>query len=46
VGIPVFVKQLGGFPDKRNRIEEWPENLRVREWPEGWSELYVFYIRR
>lgn len=35
VGIPVFVKQLGGFPDKRNRIEEWPENLRVREWPEG-----------
>lgn len=32
--IPVFVKQLGGFPDKRNRMEEWPENLRVREWPE------------
>ena len=34
VGIPVFVKQLGGFPDKRNRMEEWPENLRIREWPE------------
>jgi protein gp37 len=34
VGIPVFVKQLGGYPDKRNRMEEWPEELRVREWPE------------
>jgi protein gp37 len=34
VGIPVFVKQLGGFPDKRNRMEEWPEELRVRQWPE------------
>jgi protein gp37 len=32
--IPVFVKQLGGYPDKRNRMEEWPESLRVREWPE------------
>jgi hypothetical protein len=28
------VKQLGGYPDKRNRMEEWPEELRVREWPE------------
>jgi len=34
VGIPVFMKQLGGYPDKRNRMEEWPEELRVREWPE------------
>ena len=34
VGNPVFVKQLGGHPDKRNRMEEWPEILRVREWPE------------
>lgn len=32
--IPVFVKQLGGYPDKRNRMEEWPEELRVRQWPE------------
>ena len=34
VGIPVFVKQLGGYPDKRNRMEEWPEELRVRQWTE------------
>lgn len=31
--IPIFVKQLGGYPDKRNRIEEWPEDLRIRECP-------------
>lgn len=29
----VFVKQLGGYPDKRNRMEEFPEELRVREFP-------------
>lgn len=32
-GVPVFVKQLGGHPDKRDRREEWPEVLRVQEWP-------------
>lgn len=30
-GVPVFVKQLGGHPDKRNNMAEWPEDLRVRE---------------
>ena len=32
--VPVFVKQLGGFSDKRNRMGDWPEVLRIREWPE------------
>jgi protein gp37 len=30
---PCFVKQLGGFPNKRNKIEDWPEELRVRQYP-------------
>jgi protein gp37 len=42
-----FVKQLGADPaflikaKVRNRkgedMAEWPEDLRVREWPEGWN---------
>ena len=32
--IPVFMKQLGGHPDKRDRLEDWPEDLRLREFPE------------
>jgi len=28
-----FAKQLGGFPDKRDRMEDFPEDLRVREFP-------------
>ena len=28
-----FMKQLGGFPDKRHDINEFPEGLRVREFP-------------
>lgn len=34
-GVPTFVKQLGGHPDKRNRMEDWPEDLRIREYPQG-----------
>lgn len=34
-GIPVFVKQLGGYPDKRDRPADWPEHLRVREYPDA-----------
>jgi protein gp37 len=30
----VFVKQLGGWPDRRTDMSQWPEGLRVREWPE------------
>lgn len=33
--VPVFVKQLGGHPNKRGKPEEWPEDLRVREFPDG-----------
>jgi len=33
LGIKLFVKQLGGHPDKRNRMEEWPKDLQVREFP-------------
>ena len=33
-GVPFFMKQLGGYPNKRERMEDFPEELRVREWPE------------
>jgi protein gp37 len=32
-GVHFFMKQLGGFPDKRERLDEFPEDLRVREFP-------------
>ncbi len=32
-GVPVFVKQLGGHPDKRDEWEKWPAELQRREWP-------------
>lgn len=32
-GIPFFMKQLGGFPDKRHDPAEWPLDLRVQEFP-------------
>lgn len=42
--VPVFVKQFGShtargleWPDtKGGDMSEWPEDLRVREYPEGW----------
>ena len=34
VQIPVFVKQLGGWPDTRSNMEDFPEDLRIREFPE------------
>lgn len=34
-GVAAFVKQLGGFPDKRKAIEEFPEDLQVREFPKA-----------
>jgi protein gp37 len=33
-GVSVFVKQLGGYPDKRDRMEEWPDYLQVQEFPD------------
>jgi len=31
--VPVFVKQLGGWPDTRSKLEDLPEDLRIREFP-------------
>ena len=35
LGIPFFLKQLGGHPDKVHQMEQFPEDLRIREFPEG-----------
>ncbi len=32
-GVPFFMKQLGGTPNKRAALEEFPEDLRIREFP-------------
>jgi protein gp37 len=32
-GVSYFMKQLGGVRDKRGRLEDLPEDLRVREFP-------------
>lgn len=32
-GVSFFMKQLGGYPRKRDRLEDFPEDLRVREYP-------------
>ncbi len=34
-GVPFFMKQMGGFPNKRAKLEELPEDLRIRELPKG-----------
>jgi len=33
VGVKFYMKQLGGHPDRRERMEEFPKDLRVREYP-------------
>ena len=33
-GVPFFMKQMGGYPDKRGKLIDIPEDLRVREMPE------------
>jgi protein gp37 len=33
-GVPVFVKQLGGHPDKRDRPDKWPAALRIQQFPQ------------
>lgn len=35
LGIAFFMKQLGGFPDKRHEMSDFPEDLRVRDFPKG-----------
>lgn len=32
-GVPFFMKQLGGWPDKRGEMEDFPVDLQVREFP-------------
>ncbi len=32
-GTPVFVKQLGGHPDKRAHPEVWPAELQIQQFP-------------
>jgi protein gp37 len=32
-GVPFFMKQLGGHPSKRDKLVDFPEDLRVREYP-------------
>ena len=33
-GVAAYVKQLGGYPDKRTEPSKWPEDLRCREFPQ------------
>lgn len=33
-GVRFFMKQLGGFPDRRGQLEDFPVDLRVREEPQ------------
>jgi len=32
-GTPFFMKQIGGYPNKRSKLEDFPEDLRMREYP-------------
>jgi protein gp37 len=32
-GVPFWMKQMGGWPDKRKKLEDLPEDLRIRERP-------------
>lgn len=34
-GIAFFMKQLGGYPDKQESLDQFPEDLRIREFPRG-----------
>ncbi len=34
-GVALFVKQLGGRRDKRDQLEQMPEDLRIRAFPRG-----------
>jgi protein gp37 len=33
-GVKFFMKQLGGYPNKRHDLTEWPEDLRIQEFPD------------
>lgn len=32
-GVALFMKQLGGYPDKRELLSDFPDDLRIRQWP-------------
>jgi protein gp37 len=32
-GVAFFLKQLGGHPNKRHAMEDFPPDLRIREFP-------------
>ena len=34
-GVPFWMKQLGGYPDKRHELCDLPEDLRIRELPQS-----------
>lgn len=34
-GVPFFMKQTGGRHRKGNKLDDLPEDLRIREWPDG-----------
>jgi protein gp37 len=33
-GVPFFMKQLGGYPNKRHTLDNFPYDLRIREFPQ------------
>jgi len=33
IGVPFFMKQLGGVKDHRGNLEDFPEDLRIRQFP-------------
>lgn len=35
IGAAFFLKQLGGFPNKRHEMEDFPNDLKIREYPKG-----------
>jgi protein gp37 len=32
-GIPFFMKQLGGYPNKHDSLSDFPPDLQIQEWP-------------
>lgn len=36
-GVKFFMKQLGGWPNKRDSMDDFPADLRIREYPESLS---------
>ena len=43
-GVPFFMKQMGGFPKKRDKLEDMPADLRIREFPRKYPRGKVVEI--